>query len=287
VLATVNGEPILFGQVRAGIPDGLFGSVLENVARARLERLIRNKALDAYLRTHGVQISEKEVDAVVAGMRKKPPALDGCVCCGYGTLQDYLDANFLTLDDLRIEIRNDLGVGRKIEQLWGTEYPAGEKRRALLAEHKERLEKSNLKLAHIFFNSMPQSAYDGTPERKRAHARKKMEAAQKKLKKGRSFDEVVRDSEDRTTRDTGGRLGCIPMNFFGSGVEGTLRGLAEGTVSEPVESPWGFHIFLRESMTEEDMLAALKSEIALRHTEELRGTVMKNTRIERFGTDRP
>ncbi len=282
VLARINGEPIRYGQIRAGIPDDLFGPVLENTVGLRLERLIRDKAIDFYLRTQSVDVPKADIDRAVNDLKENPPALGTCLCCRYGSLEDYLSANFLTLDDLRTEIRNDIGVSRHVDALWDTEYATVEKRQALLSRQRTRLDETYIKLSHIFFNAMPQSAYDGTAEQMHRRAEKKMQAARKKFKAGQTFEAVVQDSEDALTRTKGGLLGCVPMNLFGSDVEERLRKLPVGAVSEPIESPWGFHFFRREPVSDADGFATLKKEDKDRRTEALCETIMKNARIERY-----
>lgn len=282
VLAKVDGEPLCFGQIRAGIPGEYFGSVLENAVAARLERLIHDKAIDFYLRTKGVEVPQTEVDRAVADMRENPPALGTCICCRYGSLDEYLSANCLTLDDLKMEIRNDMGVSRHVDALWDTEYGTDEKRCALLAQQRPRLEKTYINLSHIFFNTMPQSAYDGSVEKVRRRAEKRMHAAWDKLKAGQSFETVVGDSEDSLSRADGGRLGCVPMNLFGFDVEQQLRKLPTGTIGDPIESPWGFHFFRREPVSDADWLATLKKENKDRRTAALYDTIMKTAQIERF-----
>jgi len=163
VLAKVNGEPISYGFIRAGIVDDLFGSALENIVFFRLERIIRDKATDYYLRTQGLSVAQAEIDAAVKEMRKNPPAMGSCMCCRYGSLEEYLSGNFLTLNDLKTEIRNDIGLARRVDALWDNDYSTAEKKQALLARQRQRLEKTYINLSHIYFNTMPQSAYDGTP----------------------------------------------------------------------------------------------------------------------------
>ena len=288
VLAKVNGEPISYGFIRAGIVDDLFGSALENIVFFRLERIIRDKATDYYLRTQGLSVAQVEIDAAVKEMRKNPPAMGSCMCCRYGSLEEYLSGNFLTLNDLKTEIRNDIGLARRVDALWDDDYSTAEKKQALLAQQRPRLEKTYINLSHIYFNTMPQSAYDGTPEKTRSRAEKKMKKAWDKLKAGQTFEAVVKsESEDNLSRVQNGKLGLVPRLLFGSEVEEKISQLTVGVVSGPVESPWGFHFFRREAIADVDWLAILKKEDHDRRTEALCDTIMKTARIERLYALRP
>jgi len=122
----------------------------------------------------------------------------------------------------------------------------------------------------------------------RSRAEKKMNKAWDKLKAGQTFEAVVKsESEDNLSRVQNGKLGLVPRLLFGSEVEEKISQLTVGVVSGPVESPWGFHFFRREAITDADWLAILKKEDHDRRTEALCDTIMKTARIERLYVLRP
>ena len=286
VLARVHGEPITYAQAEAGFTEGMFGRTRERILDHRLERLIRGLAVDYYLRTQGMRVADKSVEEEIKRLRETPPAMGGCICCGYSSLEEYLDSKFMTLDELRQESRNNMGLERQVHALWEAEYPAGEKRQALLAAQRPRLERGFVHVAHVFVNTMPKSAYDGAPERLRKKGEKKLKEVVALFKQGKTFEEVARRlSDDTFTRKQGGDLGCIQANLFGSEVERQLLALAYDTISEPVESPWGFHLFMRKAMGEQELLLLLETEDLPRRTDALLKRILSTAKIERFSKD--
>lgn len=107
----------------------------------------------------------------------------------------------------------------------------------------------------------------GLDEAQKADKKKEIDRIYAELKAGASFDSIARvDSEDPGSARNGGDLG-----FFGRGqmvpeFETVAFSLADGGISEPFTSQFGYHIILREGHrgvpTFEEALPALKNEIA-------------------------
>ncbi|MDA8560473.1 SurA N-terminal domain-containing protein [Nitrospinae bacterium] len=73
-----------------------------------------------------------------------------------------------------------------------------------------------------------------------------------KVKAGADFGEVAKkDSDDPGSGTQGGSLGEFPKGTMVSAFESALDKLAIGGISEPVLTPFGFHIIKLESRTEE------------------------------------
>jgi peptidyl-prolyl cis-trans isomerase D len=92
---------------------------------------------------------------------------------------------------------------------------------------------------------------EGAPAAQDEAARKRVEAAAERVKKGEPFATVAREvTEDASTKDKGGDLG-----FFGAGVmakpfEDAAFALKPGEVSAPVRTRFGWHLIQAEAVEE-------------------------------------
>ncbi len=74
-------------------------------------------------------------------------------------------------------------------------------------------------------------------------ALERIEALRAEIINGRDFAEVAREhSDDIASRDLGGDLGFIPAGSFVPEFEAALNELPINTLSDPVETPFGYHL---------------------------------------------
>ena len=105
----------------------------------------------------------------------------------------------------------------------------------ILAHMDKLLEREQINARHILIEI--------SPERDEEAARRVAEEVLERLRKGATFSQMARIySEDTATADKGGELG-----FFGRGrmtpeFEKVAFSLAPGQISEPVQTPYGFHV---------------------------------------------
>ncbi len=254
VLVKVNGEPVREKDVAMALPAGSSNVDTAWVREFRLERLIRLASTRQFLTANAVSVPDDEIEKTLVDMRKNPPSL-GCPCCRFPTLDAFMQSQYMTLDELRQEIRNSQGLQRYALAMWEARYPEGEKRTELLQKEQPVVERRYAKLYQIFFNTFQQPDFADEPDRVRAEALKKAQAAMARLRKGERFQDVAREvSEDNVSRVNGGDLGCIPLDAFGKEFAAAAAALKPGDYSEPIATPWGCHIILRESMDAADAL---------------------------------
>jgi len=73
---------------------------------------------------------------------------------------------------------------------------------------------------------------------------------------GTDFADVAeRESADSTSRINGGDLGVVPRGQFIVEFEEAVLALPRGQISEPVQTPFGYHIIKRERVTEDSIHA--------------------------------
>lgn len=142
--------------------------------------------------------------------------------------------------------------------------------------------RGTMKAAHI----MVATGKDANQEEIDA-ARKKIEEILGKLKGGESFEHLASDySDDSQTAEKGGEL---PL--FGTGT--TTRMIPEfeeaafslknnGDVSEPVQTPYGFHIIKRLDWTPLRSFDELKKEIQSKVNKDDRAMITQNSFIEKL-----
>jgi peptidyl-prolyl cis-trans isomerase D len=96
-------------------------------------------------------------------------------------------------------------------------------------------------------------------------ARKKADAALARLKKGEDFAKVAAEvSEDPNTKGSGGDLGIIREGLLDDAVGKAAMALDPGKLSDPVESPSGFHVLRVDEVipAKKTPLAEVKGDIA-------------------------
>jgi hypothetical protein len=285
LMAKVNGEPIYVDEVEAGIAQRRFGMSADDAMTERLDSLVSLISIKQYLKEQHINISDEEVEKQVAELRINPPAA-GCACCRYKSLEEYLAAALFTMKDLRDNIRNELGMDKYITALWDADFPIGEKRDGLLAENRKRIENDYSKISHIFFNTVQQPDYQTNPDGVREKAKVKAVNVLGKLQKGEEFTKLAKEySEDAFSRTKGGDLGCIPNEIFGPELAKAVQQLKPGELSQPVESPWGFHIIRRETISEQDMMSVLESDYKEKKAKEINDGIKMDLYVERFDTE--
>jgi hypothetical protein len=280
VVATVNGEAIRESAVLLNLPKGSFGIEAEQAREQKLDRMIEALELRQYLRKANVEVPASEIDREVADLRKNPPAA-GCACCRYDSLEQFMQANSLDMNELRGLIANDLGLKKHLGAEWEREHPAAS-RSERIRDERGRVERSHFKVSHVFFKTFQNPAFEKDPDAARPGIRARAQAAWDRLQKGEAFDAVVKDvSEDAISRSSGGSLGCMGTYDFGRDFAEAVTPLKPGEVSKPFESAWGFHIVRREALTDDDVWDLLRSEWADTKHAEILNSVRMNAEVKR------
>lgn len=84
-----------------------------------------------------------------------------------------------------------------------------------------------------------------------ADGRERIEAAAERIRGGESFEDVAADvSDDSGSAEEGGRLGRIERGDMVPGFEEAAFGLAQDTLSEPVETEFGWHLIRVDAIEE-------------------------------------
>ncbi len=285
VVARVNGEEIREAELLDGLPRRWFGlgGVDSRLKAVKYERLIAAEVMAQYLVREGIEVDAKSIDAEIERLRVNPPS-SGCGCCSYTSLRQYMREEGFTMEELRRQAANELGIEKAIEISWERK-PLSE--RTPDAFERERIMMFYLKASHIFFSTMDK------PEHERSHgdaermAHRQAQQAMRRLQRGEAFEQVAADmSDDVYSRRQGGNLGMVSRSIMGTTFADAVDALEVWEVSEPVRTAWGIHIIRRENITHTDIMDVLRGEYAQRRRTEIQQAAVENTQIERLWQDR-
>ncbi|MCE5199591.1 MAG: peptidylprolyl isomerase [Armatimonadota bacterium] len=281
VVARVNGEPIYAADVNRGLPDDSFDSTTNDMKQNKIMRLISQMAIRQFLSKHGVQVREDIIEKEIGKMEQNPPSM-GCPCCTYPSLDAYLSAVGYTRDELRLEIRNSIGLSDYARRSWEKSHPD---KSAVLKEiggQSTYIRQHYVKAWQIFFNTFQQPGYNTDPGKITKAAGQKAQKAWDRLQRGESFEAVAKSvSEDMTSKHKGGMLGFIDRSSYGEEFANTISKLKPGAYSKPFESSWGCHIVKWEPMSDGDIVKFCESYFVDKENKSIYSQIMKSAKVER------
>jgi hypothetical protein len=261
-VATVNGEPIYEKDLLAALPTDAFEAQLEQAKDTKLSRLIEMAVEDQFLKKNKVAVPETDVDKGIDTF-KETVTQPGCPCCGggYKSVQQFMDVNCFTMDELRKRVRVQLGF----EQLADRTTKDRLKPEALAGEVKQRRDKIEMdyrKLYLIAFECGNDPDFYKNPNDVWPRKEKLAKQAYQRLAKGDAFDKVAKEmSEDKTSSRVGGSLGCVPKDSMGDEVEAALRTLKPGQYSDAIKTEWGYSIIKFDKITDDDVASLIKEQM--------------------------
>ena len=279
VVARVDGAPIYQSELNAGLPRDWFGASNDDLKASKLERLIFGTIISRFLDKNGIKVESSEIDADVEDMRQNPP-LAGCMCCRYASLEQYMRANGYNMAELRRDLANDIGMNHYLAAEWDKSSPGVNK----VSEQVEaRVRKEYIKPSHIFFNTFQKFDFQKNPTAVRDLAMNNAKDALQRLSRGATFENLAAVmSEDAMSKTNGGLLGCIPRDVMGLKFAAAVDELKPGEYSKPVETPWGFHIIRRETMTDADILQIVRDEYIAGKMNVVRNDLFDAAKVERL-----
>lgn len=136
--------------------------------------------------------------------------------------------------------------------------------------HKSEYETLTARHILIRVKGAPMPAAPGKPELEDEQAKAKADALRKRIAGGEDFAKVAKEeSDDTSSGEQGGNLGEFKRGMMVPPFEEAAFALKPGDVSEPVKTPFGYHIIqvqthVTKSLadTKTDILAQLKPELA-------------------------
>ena len=197
-----------------------------------LEDMVGGELLYQSVKKKGLTPTGQEIDAEIESQKGR---FGGDVELGKA-----LEAQGLTLDDLRLELKKEIGIQKLIERdfIPAITVSADEKKKFYDENSAQMQRPEQFRTAHILI-AVQESA---TPEAKE-EAKKKAGAIRSMLDAGQDFAELARkNSSDPGSKDSGGELPWMSPGQTMPPFEAAALALAPGDISPVVETQFGYHI---------------------------------------------
>jgi peptidyl-prolyl cis-trans isomerase SurA len=160
----------------------------------------------------------------------------------YGSVANVEEIYGMSIERIRRELRDDVRKNLMVQRLREKNFALFEASRREVEDFFDTYKDSlgmipeKLKVYHIFRNPK-------TSSRLKNQFREFAQSLLDSIKKGASFEELAsRYSEDPGSKVEGGDLGFVKRGIFYPEFEAAAFSMAEGEISDVVESPVGFHI---------------------------------------------
>ena len=239
VLARVNGHDITkidFDRALKTIEQRAGGPVpaarRDEIYRGLLDQLVRLDLLRQEVAARKITVPDADVDKRMKDVLAQFPSED--------VFKQMLAAQSSTLERFRAEQRDDLAIAKMLgDAISDKVAPTAEQIDDFYKQNPERFKQGErVKASHILIK-VPQDASGPTKDK----AREKAEALLKKAKAGEDFAALAKaNSEDPGSAIQGGDLGYFSPGQMVPQFDAVVFKLAPGSVSDLVETQFGFHI---------------------------------------------
>ena len=245
IAAVVNDEVVLQSDVEEQLMSFLAqshirpDSVLADTLRKQiLEQLIDDKLVVAEARHQGITVSDAEIRRQVdLAIDQKKQELGG-----EKAYQDQLIQENLTDAKVREKFRNDLEkqiIGKRLlDKMFPKKSVPSAEAVAYFKAHPDKFPKkaAELRLAVIQIPPLPDSVSE-------AKGKSAAVAARKRILAGEKFAKVAADvSDDPGSARSGGDLGFFTRGTMEPGLENAAFNTKLNTISDPIRTPYGYHI---------------------------------------------
>lgn len=231
VAAVVNSDTITESELAAAIQSQLQGrtappEMLQEIRQAVLQLLIDRHLVDQFVAAKKIQADPKKVDSVVDDIKKQ-------VADAGLSFDEVLKREGHTEDSLRKRIAADLAFQKFADT--GVTDAAVEQ---YYQEHKEELDGTEVQASHVLVK-----VEEGAADAEKQAGLTKAKAIRDEVTKGLAFAEAAKKYSACPSASEGGDLGYFPRH--GKMVEpfaAAAFALKTGEVSQPVETPFGWHL---------------------------------------------
>jgi len=206
-------------------------------------------------RVNNMEVRQSEFDVALASVPENMRMSLASVPARRELLDELIKMKLLESEARRLGVEKDPAVASRISMATGnilanaaieklaTQPVPDAELRALYAKNQKEFE--GLKVSQLTI------AYTGgaVPSAKgrtlsAAAAKTRAQSLVRRLRAGESFEKVARaESDDRQSAEQGGDMGVVTRGMMPPELEQSLFSLPEGSVSEPIQSRYGVHIF--------------------------------------------
>ena len=233
VLATVNGENISqkdVNQMLSRYGNQIPAEQMPAVTKQILDGLITQKLIMQFVKDSKIEVSQAEIEKELNKVReeiKSNPGLEG------KTLEQVLETHGSTIDNLK----SDIVISLSLEKHLGKDID-DKKIKAYFDENKAAYDNTERRASHILVDTRQMKA-----DAELAQALEKIKKIKAEVDSGKDFAEVAKQHSDCPSKDKGGDLSFFKRK--GQMVEpfaAAAFALKVGQVSDPVKTPFGYHI---------------------------------------------
>ncbi len=202
------------------------------ILKASLEESIADRLLAAEQKIYGIEVTDAEVEAALDDVRMQN-RMDR------DTFERALSAQGMTMDAYRDKLRQDLASMRLVSFKVRSKVKISEE--DIQAEYANMVRDAKtdfeVRARHIVIQ-VPKNADADTEAKARQRA---LELTQR-AKAGEDFEALARKYSESASREMGGDLGFFKRGDMVPAFEKVAFGQEPGEVSEPVRTPFGWHI---------------------------------------------
>ena len=239
VVARVNGDAITKADFERALKsiEGRAGGPVpaerrNEIYRGLLDQLVGLRLLSQEVKARKVTVPDADVDQRIAEIAKQFQSEE--------VFKQMLAAQQMTLEKFRADQRQDLAINKMLSDALKDKVTATpEQINDFYKKNPERFKQGERVRASHILVAVPQTADAAT----KAKARAKAEGLLKKIKAGEDFAALAKqNSEDPGSAIQGGDLGYFQPGQMVGPFNDVAFKLAPGTVSDLVETQFGFHI---------------------------------------------
>jgi peptidyl-prolyl cis-trans isomerase C len=213
------------------IDQSQFGAFRKQV----LEGMIGQELISQACQQKGINVENKLVDTQIEKMKKGFP--------DEKAFQAALEKSKTSEEKLRADIKKKLSVQKYIQQeITGSIKITEDEVKSYYDSHPEAFDKpEQIKARHILIKA-GREADDATKDK----AKKRITKIQARLKNGEDFAELAREVSEDGSASKGGDLGFFGRGSMVAPFEKAAFSLAQGEVSDIVETQYGYHLIKLE-----------------------------------------
>jgi len=240
-VAVVNGDAITRGDLDRAVDFGkrqamqqgkpLSAEQLAALEKDALDKLIGIQLLYQASIKAGNKVDDKQVDEKFAEFRKRFPTEEA--------FKKAMGEWHVTEADMKAELKKGMVTEAFVVKNFVDKTTVPEDKVKAYYDSNPQFFKQpeKVKASHILIKVKPEAS-----ESEKAEAMKKIEEAQKKLKKGDDFAEVAKASSEGPSASKGGDLGYFGRGQMVKPFEDTAFSLEPGKVSDVLKTQFGYHL---------------------------------------------
>jgi peptidyl-prolyl cis-trans isomerase C len=273
-VATVNGAAINRGEydremIRARQELAMSGRRLNDSVRAEMKKRVLESLIDRellYQESHkkGIKVEDEAVNKLYGALKNKFSSEE--------EFQSVLVKLNTSEADLKSEYRKRIAIQRLIAKEFAPKVSVSEEdTRSYYDNHKASFIKpEKIRVRHILIKVSPKA-----DEATKAEARRKLKEIKGRLEKGETFEALAKAFSEDKTAARGGDLGYISRGQMVKPFEEVAFNLTPGTVSDIVETRFGYHLI-------EVIDYKPESYIAYEEAKEMLQKILKQRKIDKM-----